>query len=257
MELLNDSFDYEQFKKTIAGAPKRALLLDFDGTLAPFVEERDQARIHPDVQPVLNDILRQGKVKVAIISGRSVADLKQLVTLDVMPELWGSHGLERLMSDGSYHCDPPSDAVFKGMTRIKAWIDEQGMADDTEVKPSGIAFHWRGKSESEARQMEELIRDTWEAKLDEFELAARPFDGGIEFRVDTHTKADAVKRIRRDYGSSAWMAYLGDDLTDEDAFEALNGNKIAVLVRPEKRESAADIWIKPPDELVAFLTLFR
>ena len=48
-------------------------------------------------------------------------------------------------------------------------------------------------------------------------------------------------------------SYLGDDLTDEDAFRALKGRGLSVLVRNELRETLADIWLKPPGELIDFL----
>jgi len=49
-------------------------------------------------------------------------------------------------------------------------------------------------------------------------------------------------------------AYLGDDFTDEDAFTAIKGHGIGILVRKEFRPTEADIWIKPPDELLSFLS---
>jgi trehalose-6-phosphatase len=49
------------------------------------------------------------------------------------------------------------------------------------------------------------------------------------------------------------VAYLGDDLTDEDAFRALKGKGLSVLVRKESRTTEADCWLKPPDELLDFL----
>jgi trehalose-6-phosphatase len=53
------------------------------------------------------------------------------------------------------------------------------------------------------------------------------------------------------------IAYLGDDLTDEDAFAAVKPRGLAVLVRPELRETEADVWLQPPRELVAFLKRWR
>ena len=53
------------------------------------------------------------------------------------------------------------------------------------------------------------------------------------------------------------MAYLGDDRTDEDAFRALRGRGLSVLVRAEPRETAADAWIRPPEELIEFLRTWR
>ncbi len=48
-------------------------------------------------------------------------------------------------------------------------------------------------------------------------------------------------------------AYLGDDTTDEDAFKAIHGRGIGVLVRPQFRATAADFWLQPPEELLDFL----
>jgi trehalose-phosphatase len=52
-------------------------------------------------------------------------------------------------------------------------------------------------------------------------------------------------------------AYLGDDVTDEDAFRAIKGRGLSVLVRPEHRETEADVWIRPPDELLEFIGRWR
>lgn len=56
---------------------------------------------------------------------------------------------------------------------------------------------------------------------------------------------------------SAAIAYLGDDLTDEDAFQALDTRGLRVLVRDALRPTAADIWLQPPDELLDFLRSWR
>ncbi|MGH9571319.1 MAG: hypothetical protein ACRD4F_16865, partial [Candidatus Angelobacter sp.] len=48
-------------------------------------------------------------------------------------------------------------------------------------------------------------------------------------------------------------AYLGDDLTDEDAFQAINGRGLSVLVRPAWRSTTAQAWLRPPGELIQFL----
>jgi len=79
------------------------------------------------------------------------------------------------------------------------------------------------------------------------------FDGGVELRLTSVTKQNAVDSILADTGPEALVAYAGDDATDEDAFRALPETGLRVLVRPDWRETAADVWLTPPDDLLSFL----
>jgi trehalose-phosphatase len=78
------------------------------------------------------------------------------------------------------------------------------------------------------------------------------FDGGIELRARGHDKGDAV-RTMLDQCVDAACAYLGDDTTDEDAFRAIRGHGLAVLVRERPRQTLAQLWVEPPHGLAAFL----
>ncbi|RPJ43124.1 MAG: hypothetical protein EHM19_09270 [Candidatus Latescibacterota bacterium] len=84
-------------------------------------------------------------------------------------------------------------------------------------------------------------------------LELRSFDGGIELLGRGRDKGSAVRTVLAEEGADAAVAYLGDDLTDEDAFRALAGRGLRALVRAELRPSEADVWIRPPGELLAFL----
>ena len=66
-------------------------------------------------------------------------------------------------------------------------------------------------------------------------------------------KGRAVSSILDEYGEGVATAYLGDDNTDEDAFTALGERGLSVLACRELRETGADVWIRPPEELLAFL----
>jgi len=83
------------------------------------------------------------------------------------------------------------------------------------------------------------------------------FDGGLELRVPGQDKSDAIEIILREIGPGVPVAYLGDDITDESAFRALEHRGLTVLVRREHRKSAERIWLRPPEELLEFLTLWR
>ena len=96
-------------------------------------------------------------------------------------------------------------------------------------------------------------RSRWSrlARIDGLRL--REFDGGLELDVAAANKGSVVEALFAELGPETVMAVLGDDRTDEDAFVALGGRGLAVLVRPELRETAADLWIEPPQELLQFL----
>ena len=88
--------------------------------------------------------------------------------------------------------------------------------------------------------------------LAEYSLTLVEFDGGLEIRVPGQDKGDAVRIIVSESHPGAAVAYLGDDQTDEDAFRALKGKGLAVLVRPQSRPTAAEVWLQPPQELIRF-----
>jgi trehalose-phosphatase len=79
------------------------------------------------------------------------------------------------------------------------------------------------------------------------------FDGGLELRVREPNKGTVVRAIRKELPIDCPVSYLGDDLTDEDAFRALKGEGLSLLVRPEYRSTTADAWLRPPEELATFL----
>ena len=83
------------------------------------------------------------------------------------------------------------------------------------------------------------------------------FDGGLELRALGHNKHHAVKTVLSETPGDSCVAYLGDDVTDEDAFSAIKARGLSVLVRPEPRATRADLWIQPPGELVDFLERWR
>src|SRR5207248_10106839 len=86
-------------------APSRALLLDYDGTLAPFTPDRDRAYPYPEIPELVSEIMRC-RTRVVLISGRPATELLFLSGIHPHPEIWGSHGSERLHPDGSYEVEP-------------------------------------------------------------------------------------------------------------------------------------------------------
>ncbi len=239
--------------KRLEKARYRALLLDYDGTLAPFRVDREHAMPYPGVVEILQRILAAGHSRVVLITGRPTADLLPLLDLDPHPEIWGSHGWERLMPDGTYSLadlDRPADQTLTAAFRA---MKAEGLADHCERKPAGLALHWRGLDPSSVEQFRAIAQERWAGPASRAGLVIREFDGGIEIRVPGRDKGIAVRVILSEMPQQVVTAYLGDDLTDEDAFKAIRGRGLGVLVRPERRPSAASLWLRPPEELIDFL----
>ncbi len=257
MKILHDTVNLDQFFNTVANSQNPVLLLDYDGTLAPFTTERDKAFPYPGVTDLLKSIQSDTKTRLVIISGRAIEGLLPLLNLTPAPEIWGSHGLERRLPDGTFQSTPLQKKQKEGIQALKDWITKQNLQKYSESKPGGVAFHWRGTDKGTSGMIKALVHNTWDNNIDRYGLAVNEFDGGIEVRLAGISKADAVNDIVAHTQTDDAIAFLGDDMTDEDGFQALKSRGVSVLVRPEFRNTHADIWLIPPAELLDFLMRWR
>ncbi|HZD05813.1 MAG TPA: trehalose-phosphatase, partial [Longimicrobiales bacterium] len=168
-------------------------------------------------------------------------------------EMWGNHGWERRRPGGAVERADPGPGARQGLQEALEAARREAPEGAVEVKPASVAVHVRAMAERDAAEMLEPIRTSWAAVAGQAGLELHDFDGGVELRVPGRDKGTAVEAILEGSAAGAAAAYLGDDRTDEDAFRALRGRGLAVLVRDRLRETAADLWIRPPDELLAFL----
>jgi len=241
------------FLQSVAHAPQAALLLDYDGTLAPFQARRDQAYPYPGVALVLQEIVRNCRTRVVVISGRDAADVLPLLNIHPRPEVWGVHGLQRLKTDGSMEMPHLDARTLDGLSDADRWLGYQQLRRAAEFKAGSIAVHWRGLSESDAEDVRARVTLGWRRIAESSGLDLLEFDGGLEIRAPQADKGDAVRTFLSEVRPGTPVAYLGDDATDESAFQAMEGRGISVLVRPAWRPTAAQFWLKPPDELLDFL----
>lgn len=258
MQILSPRIDWQAFLDAIPAAPERVLMLDYDGTLSPFHVRPERAVPYPGVRDALEAILASGSTRVVIVSGRPAANIAPLLGLKQAPEIWGGHGWERLLPTGELKTQEPSTAVKVSLERAaSAAADAVRAGGRLERKRASVALHWRGLPTLTAAQVQSRCRAAWEEFVDNGELELLPFDGGFELRAPGCNKQHAVKAVLSETAGSSAIAYLGDDLTDEDAFAAVKPRGLAVLVRPELRDTQADVWLQPPRELIAFLKRWR
>lgn len=233
------------------------LLLDFDGTLAPFSIERDEVRPYPGVTSILDDLARAPRHKLVFVTGRPAGDLERLLGLATGAAIWGSHGMEELGPSGERKAAPISADARRALDDEARDLTASLGAGRVEVKPFGVAVHVRGVGPEAAGEILRSVEARWRARATATGLELHRFDGGLELRAAARSKADAVRSALDGADEPCAAAYLGDDVTDEDAFSAMNGRGVSVLVRDELRETAADLWIRPPRELIEFLESWR
>ena len=228
----------------IAEDPARAaILLDVDGVLAPIVDVPHEAVVPEETR---REVARMHEryALVACISGRSGADARRIVGLDQLVYV-GEHGLE---------LEPEAAEWSDRLHAFAATVDW----DDIERKPLTITFHYRrAASETEALAMLEAVA----ARARHEGLVARFGRKVLELRppIGAH-KGTAVAHLLGERGLERAL-YAGDDTTDLDAFNALQGLELGVRVAvasaegpPELRE-AADIVVDGPAELRELLKL--
>jgi trehalose 6-phosphate phosphatase len=246
--------ELEPFMNAVAQSPVSALLLDYDGTLAPFCLHRDQAFPYPGVRPLLQAIVASGRTRVVVITGRNAPEVIPLLSLQPSPEVWGCHGVERLRPDGT--CERPrvKESVLRALADADLWLSQRGLHNRAEFKTGAVAIHWRGLDEQTAAETHEHVLQGWLPIAQRTPMELLEFDGGIEMRMPGRDKGDAVRTILEEIGAEVPVAYLGDDVTDERAFLALGTRGLSLLVRPEWRETAAAMWITPPNDVLDFLT---
>lgn len=243
------------FLQGVARASLGVLLLDYDGTLAPFDSNRDQAFPYPGVALLLQEIVRNGRTRVVVISGRDATDILPLLNIHPWPEVWGIHGLQRLRRDGSTEMRL-DQRTLTGLSDADRWLGYQQLRHTAEFKAAGIAVRWRGLSESAAQDLRARVLLGWRPMAECNGLDLLESDGDVEIRAPEADKGDAVRAFLREIGRDTPAAYLGDDSTDESAFRAMRGRGISVLVRHTWRPTAAQMWLQPPDELLDFLGLW-
>jgi len=216
--------------------------LDYDGTLAPIVDDPDAATPHPEVPGLLREL--DDRYPVWIVTGRDLRALSSFLDLP-LPAI-GLHGAQKGVIGEEVQQLMPDDAA-QALRHLRRSVPSvEGL--QVEDKQQAFAVHYREADADEARTrlsawldaMPEMLDAIWGKKV-------------VELRPEGLTKGTAVRRIADEHPDRT-PVYLGDDTTDEDAFEALQAlDRPVVTVRIGEEETRADYRLAGPDEVVAYL----
>ena len=217
--------DLDRALEAIAQVPVLFVATDYDGTLAAIVDDPSQAVPVRESIVALRALATLGSTHAAVISGRSLADLAALSSLDGQVMLVGSHGSEfdqdfvRSLTRQQVEL---RHQVLDEMHRIAA-RDPQFRI---ETKPASVAFHYRNVADTVAEPaVQELLAGaaTWA------EVRVKAGKKVLELTVVDTSKGEAIDAMRHRVGATA-VVYFGDDVTDEDAFVRLHGPDVSVKV---------------------------
>jgi trehalose 6-phosphate phosphatase len=226
--------------------------LDFDGTLAPEVDDPAHARALPEARAAVLRLLQMPRTRVAVVSGRSIESLEEVVGLPDNTLLVGSHGVELRLDEPQVHVGLDTTEIrqinYLGevLGEVADNIDQVWL----EPKPAGFALHTRLATEHNSRH----------AHLEAFEELGHEIDAYmvrtgkdvLEFSVRGTTKGDAIEHLR-EYTKSTAVFFAGDDVTDEDAFAALGPDDLGL--KAGDGTTLANYRVKGPVEIARAIAL--
>lgn len=225
-----------------AAAPRLLVTSDFDGTLAPIVNNPADARPLGEAADALAALADLPQTAAALISGRALQVLRSLSSMPSTVHLVGSHGAE-FTSGFSHDVDRALlDRITAELEAIAA--DRPGVT--VETKPASVALHVRNASPEDGDAALALAREAsaaWDAQATEGKAV-------LEFAVVQTDKGAAVDILREQENASV-VVFFGDDVTDEKAFRRLRGDDVGVKVGPG--DTLAGYRVESPEDVAAAL----
>jgi trehalose 6-phosphate phosphatase len=237
-----------------------AVFFDFDGTLSDIVENPDSAWLVEGAADALTSLTAQ--CPVAILSGRDLADVRQRIGL---PGIWyaGSHGFELTGPDGAHHENAEAAASIPVLEEAAAELaDQLGHISGVVVehKRFGVAVHYRNAARDRVGEVSAAVRSAGQR------TALRVTTGREVIELRPNVDWDKGKTLRwvldyirhDEHPGPLLPIYLGDDITDEDAFDAVQDDGIPIVVRHTDdgdRATAAKYALDNPERVRDFTEL--
>ena len=217
----------------VAGRDHLLVASDFDGTLAPLVDDPARARALPAAEAALVSLATLPRTDVALLSGRSLASLRAGAgLLGEHAILIGGHGLEW----DEAAPEPEETARLDAIVRLLDDATEDIPGAWVERKPFSAVVHFRSVA---PEQMPEA-RQAALAALEQEGAHVMEGHGVVEVLVREPAKGTALEALRSSVGADA-VVYLGDDVTDDDAFAVLGQDDLAISIGPTPTGAAFQV----------------
>jgi trehalose-phosphatase len=250
----------ERIKKSLKGK-FLFLFLDCDGTLAPIADTPDKAVIPQEARILLDLLSHKNNCRIAIISGRNLADIKKRIGLkDIIYS--GNHGFQIEGTKIKHELAIPA-GYKEVLRRIKANLEKKLSGINgvfVEDKKLSLALHFRLVDKKQLPFVKTAFHESIALYLVRNKIKLSSGKKILEVRPPIYwDKGRAVLWLlaRRQFISGAkkvFPIYLGDDITDEDAFKALGRKGLTVFVG-KTGSSGAAYYLKNTEEVIKFLRL--
>lgn len=249
--------DWDKFFFNIQKSPHVFLFFDYDGTLTPIVSTPEKARFPRNVKDLIRRLNNHPKFTIAIISGRSLKDIKRMVGIKDLIYA-GNHGLE--IMEAQHKISRPLDAsVVSVLKKVRISLQRKlRRIKGARVEDKGytLSVHYRLVKPGQRIIVKDIVKDT-----------VRPYVLSKEVRISSGKMVLEVRpAVELDKGKTvlyllarkkrALPVYIGDDVTDRDAFRAIRGKGISIFVGRPKRGIVADYFLRSPKDVTTLLTYF-
>ncbi len=240
------------FWARFAGRRERRLVLDYDGTLAPFRRDRHDALPPDATMAVLRRLARHRASELCVVSGRPVFELQRLLRGLPIPMV-GEHGWESSGPDGSRERRPLPPETAARLERAWQAAYARDLSRQVERKRTALVAHARGLPAPMAQRVVHACAEAWAAFADDGVLSLEAIDGGLELRASARDKGMVLTELRRAAPADALIVFVGDDVGDEPAFRQVRESGLGVRVGRSARATAAHACLADADEVTAFL----
>lgn len=216
---------FQERLEQIARTPVLLVASDYDGTIAPIVNDPMTAKPNREAIVALRTLASIPNTHVAVISGRALRDLADLSGLPEEIHLVGSHGSE-FDRDFMHTLDPALIELKRDLRSQLDVIASRRPGLFIEEKPASLAIHYRNANpDSEQDVIEAILKGPGSVG----QVSVHHGKKVLELMLLPMHKGDALARIRTRVGSTG-VLFMGDDRTDEDAFETLTGPDVGVKI---------------------------
>lgn len=234
--------------RALARTPHLLVTSDYDGTLAPIVDDPGAARPLVEAIAGIRTLSGLPSTTVAVVSGRALRDLAALSRLPAEVHLVGSHGSEFDVDFVQALDDRARDLLRKLHEQVLA-ITDGVPGTEIELKPASVAVHVRRAARTSAASVSEAVLAgpaQWPG------VHTTEGKEVVELSVVETDKGSAIDQLRHQCGASATI-FLGDDTTDERAFARLRGTDVGVKVG--EGDSLARYRVRDPADVVLLLAI--